>query len=170
MARDNDISLPITEKRGRGRPRKPDALTNAQRQAAYRARHKADEKPVTVTKNEYDALALECERLRGELAKARRAIAERPRRGASEGVSDAASAVLAQPVPADDAGSDDKRLVVTMNGREFFSLQRLEAHYGLPKRAVLERLIWWTDRSVVQFFGDDDAAFNGYLNRVTKNR
>ncbi|CAN7793306.1 hypothetical protein LJR267_009385 [Paraburkholderia hospita] len=77
---------------------------------------------------------------------------------------------MVQPVPADEAESDDKRLVVTMNGREFFSLQRLEAHYGLPKRAVLERLIWWADRSVVQLFGDDDAAFNRYLNRVTKNR
>lgn len=33
-------------KRGRGRPRKADAMTNAQRQAAYRARHRA---PNTVT-------------------------------------------------------------------------------------------------------------------------
>lgn len=35
-------------KRGRGRPKKPDALTNAQRQAAYRARHA---KSVTVTES-----------------------------------------------------------------------------------------------------------------------
>ena len=33
-------------KRGRGRPRKADAMTNAERQAAYRARHRA---PNTVT-------------------------------------------------------------------------------------------------------------------------
>src|SRR6266404_2812274 len=99
MARDNDISLPVTEKRSRGRPRKSDAMTNAQRQAAFRARHKADEKPVTVTKNEYDALALECERLREELAKARRAVEERPR--ASESAAHAPSVVLAQLVPAD---------------------------------------------------------------------
>jgi len=42
-----------------------------------------------------------------------------------------------------------------MNGREFFSLQRLAAHYGLSRRAVLERLIWWADRSVVQSLGED---------------
>ncbi|CAN7725420.1 hypothetical protein [Paraburkholderia hospita] len=172
MAGDHDIPLQVdsvTEKRRRGRPRKPGALTNAQRQAAFRARHKAAGKPVTVTKNEHDELVRECERLREELAKTRRGIAKPRGRMSSDGEL-AASAVLVQPVPADEAESDDKRLVVTMNGREFFSLQRLEAHYGLPKRAVLERLIWWADRSVVQLFGDDDAAFNRYLNRVTKNR
>jgi hypothetical protein len=159
----------VTEKRGRGRPRKPEALTNAQRQAAFRARHKEAGKPVTVTRNEYNALALECERLREELAKARREIAKPRGRMSSDG-EPTASAVLAQPVPAHEAESDDKRLVVTMNGREFFSLQRLEAHYGLPKRAVLERLIWWVDHSVVQSFGDDDTAFNRYLQRVTKKQ
>ncbi|CAB3774930.1 hypothetical protein [Paraburkholderia humisilvae] len=41
MARDKNIPLPVTEKQGRGRPRKPDAMTNAQRQAAFRARRKA---------------------------------------------------------------------------------------------------------------------------------
>jgi len=172
MAGDNDIPLQadsVTEKRRRGRPRKPGALTNAQRQAAFRARNNAAGKPVTVTKNEHDELVRECERLREELAKTRRGIAKPRGRMSSDGEL-AASAVLVQPVPADEAESDDKRLVVTMNGREFFSLQRLEAHYGLPKRAVLERLIWWADRSVVQLFGDDDAAFNRYLNRVTKNR
>jgi len=172
MARDNDISLqdhPITEKRGRGRPRKPDAMTNAERQAAFRARHKAGGKPVTVTISGCDALALECERLREELAQAHRKLAE-PRRCMSSEGEPAATGVLVQPVPVDNAESDDKRLVVTMNGREFFSLQRLEAHYGLPKRALLERLIWWADRSVVQSLGDDDAAFNRYLNLVTKNR
>ncbi|EKS71831.1 hypothetical protein BURK_008341 [Burkholderia sp. SJ98] len=146
-------------------------MTNAQRQAAFRARHKTDKKRVTVTKNEYDELVLECERLREELAMARRAIAKPRGRMASEGEPPAASAVLAKPVPpADEAESDNKRLVVTMNGREIFSLQRLEAHYGISKRAVLERLIWWVDRSVVQSFGEDDMAFNRYLSRVTKNR
>ena len=80
MAGDNDIPLQadsVTEKRGRGRPRKPGALTNAQRQAAFRARHKAAGKPVTVTKNEHDELVRECERLREELAKTRRGIAKR---------------------------------------------------------------------------------------------
>jgi hypothetical protein len=42
---------PVTGKRGRGRPRKDSALSNAQRQAAFRARHKGQAKPVTVTKN-----------------------------------------------------------------------------------------------------------------------
>ncbi|WP_233859988.1 hypothetical protein [Paraburkholderia sp. HD33-4] len=173
MAGHKNISLhaaPVTEKRGRGRPRKPDAMSNAQRQAAFRARHKADEKPVTVTKNEYDELAVECERLRKELAQARRAVSGRPRRSMSSESLPAVSEVLAQSVPADEAESDDKRLVVTMNGRECFSLERLEAHCGLSRRAVLERLIWWADYSIVQSFGGDDAAFNRYLNRVTKSR
>ncbi|CAB3808820.1 hypothetical protein LMG28614_06890 [Paraburkholderia ultramafica] len=171
MAGDHDIPLgahPVAEKRRRGRPRKPDTLTNAQRQAAFRARQKAADKSVTVTKNEHDELVRECERLRKELAKAREIA--KPRVRMSSVGEPAASAVLVQQVPADEAESDDKRLLVTMNGREFFSLQRLEAHYGLPKRAVLERLIWWADRSVVQSFEHDDAAFHRYLNRITKNR
>jgi hypothetical protein len=111
---------------------------------------------------------LECERLRQELAQARREIVK-PRHHMSGGAESAASAVLVQSLPADEAESDAKRLATMMNGREFFSLQRLEAHYGLSRRAVLERLIWWADRSVVQSLGEDDAAFNCYLNRVTKN-
>jgi hypothetical protein len=38
-------------KRGRGRPRKPDAMTGAQRQAAYRERLRAASINITVTKN-----------------------------------------------------------------------------------------------------------------------
>ena len=50
------LRLPsVTEKRGRGRPRKENALSNAQRQAAFRARHKGQAKSVTVTKNVADA-------------------------------------------------------------------------------------------------------------------
>ncbi|NRO99274.1 hypothetical protein GWC77_25630 [Paraburkholderia sp. NMBU_R16] len=173
MARDDDISLgqPVTQKRGRGRPRKPDALTNAQRQAAYRARHQADRQSVTVTKKEHDALERECEQLREALAQAQRALAAAERLRAREGRGEpSAAAVLTRPVPPDEAQSDDRRVAVTMNGREVFSLARLEAHFGLARRAVLERLIWWADRSVVQSLGDDDAAFNRYLNRVTENR
>lgn len=69
---------PVTEKRGRGRPRKEGgALTNAQRQAAYRERRKASGNPVTVTKNipaavdGYDELVMENERLREEIAEMR---------------------------------------------------------------------------------------------------
>ncbi|WP_211708655.1 hypothetical protein [Paraburkholderia aspalathi] len=143
-------------------------MTNAQRQAAFRARHKAAGKSVTVTKNRHDELVLECERLREELAQARRAVAKPRRREAGEGVLHAASAVLVQPVP-DTTEPDEKRLVVTLGVREYFSLERLAVHYGLPKRAVVERLLWWADHSVVHSFGDDDAAFNRYVNRVTKN-
>jgi hypothetical protein len=166
-----DISLqdgPVPEKRGRGRPRRPGAMTNAQRQAAFRARHKAAGKSVTVTKKRHDELVLECERLREELAQARRAVAKHRRRDAGEDVLHAASAVLVQPVP-DTTELDEKRLVVTLGVREYFSLERLAVHCGLPKRAVVERLLWWADHSVVQSFGDDDAAFNRYVDRVTKN-
>ncbi|MBK3336868.1 hypothetical protein GA845_18410 [Burkholderia pseudomallei] len=52
-------------------------MTNAQRQAAYRARRKASGNPVTVTKNiplaadAYDELVMENERLREEIAEMR---------------------------------------------------------------------------------------------------
>lgn len=173
MAENSSVSLPdapVTEKRGRGRPRKPDALTNAQRQAAYRARHQADKKSVTVTKKEHDALRRECEQLREALAQAQRQLAVRARdRAPAGGGGQEAGTVLARPLPADEAQSDDRRVAVSMKGREAFSLERLAAHFGLSRGAVLERLIWWADRSVVQALGDDDAEFNRYLNRVTKN-
>jgi len=71
--------LEVMVKRGRGRPRKEGALTNAQRQAAYRARRRES---VTVTKNvpvsrlvvdqvdAYDECRLEVEQLRAQLAEA----------------------------------------------------------------------------------------------------
>ncbi|SOY73025.1 hypothetical protein [Cupriavidus taiwanensis] len=72
-------------KRGRGRPRKANAMSNAERQAAYRARRRA---AVTVTKNlsaprlivdqvdAYDECRLEVEALRAELAEAHETIDE----------------------------------------------------------------------------------------------
>ncbi|RDU96672.1 hypothetical protein [Trinickia dinghuensis] len=72
----------VTEKRGRGRPPKSGSMTNAQRQAAFRARRKAAGESVTVTKNipaagdGYDDLVLENDRLREELAQARRELGE----------------------------------------------------------------------------------------------
>lgn len=76
------LSNAVTEKRGRGRPRKADSLTNAQRQAAFRARRKAAGESVTVTKkipavsDGYDELVLENDRLREELTRVRRELAE----------------------------------------------------------------------------------------------
>lgn len=69
--------LDVEVKRGRGRPRKEGALTNAQRQAAYRARRRQDS--VTVTKtprlvvdqvDAYDECRLEVDALRSELNEA----------------------------------------------------------------------------------------------------
>ena len=79
------LSSDVTEKRGRGRPRKVGAMTNAQRQAAFRARRKASGESVTVTKRSlpvidgYDELVLENDRLREELAQVRRELAEQHR-------------------------------------------------------------------------------------------
>ncbi len=71
--------LGVVQKRGRGRPRKAHAMTNAERQAAYRARRKvgqAADRSVTVTKkpvevDAYDECRLEVDRLRAELVEAR---------------------------------------------------------------------------------------------------
>ncbi|MFJ4290337.1 hypothetical protein ACIP1U_11180 [Cupriavidus sp. NPDC089707] len=75
--------LDVEVKRGRGRPRKPDAMTNAQRQAAYRARHRQS---VTVTKNvpaslelaegEISQLIAESAELRAELDATKAELAE----------------------------------------------------------------------------------------------
>ena len=74
-------------KRSRGRPRKPDAMTNAQRQAAYRQRQQASLINVTVTKN--DDAKHQVQTLRAELLGARRALAalrvERDRLAGSAG-------------------------------------------------------------------------------------
>ncbi|GAA7764764.1 hypothetical protein HpMS107_35170 [Helicobacter pylori] len=73
--------LDVEVKRGRGRPRKEGALTNAQRQAAFRARRR--DNAVTVTKkviapvqdvDAYDECRIEVETLRSELAEAREKI------------------------------------------------------------------------------------------------
>ncbi|BAP74436.1 hypothetical protein ACNRBV_19000 [Ralstonia pseudosolanacearum] len=67
-------------KRGRGRPRKAHAMTNAERQAAYRARRKAQrpvDRSVTVTKmladvDAYDECRLEVDQFREQLDEVRR--------------------------------------------------------------------------------------------------
>jgi len=70
----------IEVKRGRGRPRKEGAMSNAERQAAFRARRRAND--VTVTKSLHSAddyaeeLRLEVEALRAELAEAHETIDE----------------------------------------------------------------------------------------------
>ncbi|WP_425219091.1 hypothetical protein [Ralstonia solanacearum] len=71
----------VEQKRGRGRPRKAHAMSNAERQAAFRARRKAQQpveaksvtKRMTVTEmlsdvDAYDECRFEVESLRGELA------------------------------------------------------------------------------------------------------
>lgn len=73
---DNKTAKPDKKavKRGRGRPRKPDAMTNAQRQAAYRQRKQASLINVTVTKN--DDVGRQIKILRAELLEARRALTQ----------------------------------------------------------------------------------------------
>ncbi|MFV8603754.1 hypothetical protein ACNRDG_05455 [Ralstonia pseudosolanacearum] len=71
------VDLPgMEQKRGRGRPRKAHAMTNAERQAAFRARRKAEQpsdRSVTVTKkvaevDAYDDCQEQVDALRFELA------------------------------------------------------------------------------------------------------
>jgi PDZ domain of MCC-2 bdg protein for Usher syndrome len=78
----NQPAKPDTEpvRRGRGRPRKPDALTNAQRQAAYRQRQQAASINVTVTKN--SDRTREVQGLRAELDRASAAAESHKRQAA----------------------------------------------------------------------------------------
>ncbi|MDB0570274.1 hypothetical protein LBW59_05720 [Ralstonia solanacearum] len=77
----------VEQKRGRGRPRKAHAMTNAERQAAFRARRKVQQpvegksvtKRMTVTEmlsdvDAYDECRLEVDALRAELVATRRQV------------------------------------------------------------------------------------------------
>ncbi|MFM0456108.1 hypothetical protein PQR21_37555 [Paraburkholderia nemoris] len=167
----NDKVTGTTEKRGRGRPRKPDAMSNAERQAAWRARHGARTKSVTVTKNTpppadtHDALVRECEQLRAELVQARRELKTVSRGKPSARVPSDVATVLRRLPRQEDADSDERRLHLTMTGTQFFALERLASHFGLSRRAVIERLIDWADETFSRSLYDDEAAFNRYIDR-----
>jgi hypothetical protein len=154
---------PDAVKRGRGRPPKPDAMSNAERQAAWRARQRDSVKSVTVTKID---LAKERERLRDELAKARREVDAASRKTRAARAPSDVAAVLQRALPKDadpDAGERSLRLV--LSNAQFFALERLVTHFDLSRRAVIERLLSWADDGVSRSFGDDDAAFNRYIDR-----
>ena len=156
---------PDAVKRGRGRPPKPDALSNAERQAAWRARQRVSVKSVTVTKND---LAQECERLRGELAKARRELEAASRKTRAARAPSDVAAVLQRALPKDpdaDPDAGERSLRLALSNAQFFALERLVTHFDLSRRAVIERLIGWADDGVSRSFGDDDAAFNRYIDR-----
>jgi len=161
---------PVT--RGPGRPRKPDAMTGAQRQAAYRARLRAASINVTVTKiapptaEAHHALVRECERLRGELAQARRGLADRPPAPQPAHAASDVAQVLGRPPRPDDGDSGERQLRLTMNGTQFFALERLVAHFSLSRPAVIERLIDWADDTLTKSFYDDEVAFNRYIDRA----
>jgi hypothetical protein len=158
-------------KRGRGRPREPGAMTGAQRQAAYRERLRAASINVTVTENTrptveaHDAVVRECERLRGELAQARRELDAVPRAAPAARASSDVAAILGRLPRADDGDSGERRLHLTMKGTQFFALERLVAHFSLSKPAVIDRLIDWADDALTKSLYDDEAAFNRYIDR-----
>lgn len=170
----NMAAKPDTEQvtRGRGRPRKPDAMTGAQRQAAYRERLRAASINVTVTENiqppavAHDAVARECERLRGELAQARRELEAVSRAAPAARTSSDVAEVLGRLPRPDDGDSGERRLHLTMRGTQFFALERLVAHLSLSRRAVIERLIDWADDTLTKSLYDNEAAFNRYIDRA----
>ena len=173
------LRLPsVTEKRGRGRPRKENALSNAQRQAAFRARHKGQEKPVTVTKNvadAYDDLVIENDRLREELAAAQAALrlgvreVESLRRESADGAfvgqgSLVVTDALREQIPVVRGAVGDCRLGVTVALSARYAMERLAADIGIPKGVAVERLLYWADEAVLRSFLSDDA-FNRYLEK-----
>lgn len=165
------LPRPITEKRGRGRPRKLDAMTNAQRQAAFRARRKAEGKSVTVTKNApsdvdaYDDLVLENDRLREELAQLRVEFAKRTREWA---VLDRASR---QPV-----GNrwSYRQLTVAAEERIRAFVEQAESTSDSGARSYVEgwaRGVWWLWDRVTSGWQDagDGARLESLLDEVTRN-
>jgi hypothetical protein len=146
-------------------------MTGAQRQAAHRERLRAASINVTVTENvqpptvAHDAVARECERLRGELAQARRELEAVSRAApAARASSDVAEVLGRLPRPDDDSG--ERRLHLKMKGTQFFALERLVAHFSLSKPAVIERLVDWADDTLTKSLYDDEAAFNRYIDRA----
>ena len=164
----------VTEKRGRGRPRKEGSLSNAERQAAFRARRREAVVTATVivTKNipapvdAYDDLVQECERLRDELAKTRSELCEASTAGAARGSAWSFAGVLQREVPAQGIGQDEYRLGFKIVGSLNFALERLAVRFGLTKRVVTERLIYWADEALLRQVRDDDAEFNRYVDRI----
>ena len=173
------LPLPsVTEKRGRGRPRKESALSNAQRQAAFRARHKGEAKPVTVTKNvadAYDDLVIENDRLREELAAVQAALrlgvreVESLRRESAYGAfvghgSLVVTDALREQIPVVHGAVGDCRLGVTVALSARNAMERLAADIGISKGAAVERLLFWADEAVTRSFLSEDA-FNRYVEK-----
>jgi hypothetical protein len=52
-----------------------------------------------------------------------------------------------------------------MNGTRLFALERLVAHFGLSRRAVIERLIDWANDTLSRSLYGDEGAFNRYIDR-----
>ena len=171
------LPLPlVTEKRGRGRPKKAHALSAAERQAAFRARRKQSGIPVTVTKiiplaaDGYDELVQECDRLREELAQARSDLdaAKREAAGVRQSQAGVGFGIVAirealyKPVVVDrDFGR--ARLGFVLDERVRFALARLAAEVGVSKADVLERLVFGVDDAVISSCGDDVGRFYRYL-------
>jgi hypothetical protein len=151
-------------------------MSNAERQAAWRARHGARTKSVTVTKNTpppaeaHDALVRECEQLRDELARTRRELEAVSRTTPSTRAPSDVAAVLGRLPRPEDAGSGERRLHLTMNGTRIFALERLVTHFGLSRPAVIERLIDWADDTLTKSLYDDEAAFSRYIDRVRNEK
>lgn len=172
------MTLPgIPEKRGRGRPRKEGAMTNAERQAAFRARRKAQGIPVTVTRKPvvvdgYDELVLENERLREELGEVRRA-AEAARGGSVDSRATAVAFVeqgvisvidaLRESLP-EESRHGRRRLTCMVDEATRLALRRLAADVGIAPNDALERLVYWADAAVLKSFVSDEE-FNRYLDR-----
>ena len=108
----------------------------------------------------------ECQRLRGELAQARRELEGLSRAAPTASVpsSDVAAIFGRLPRP-DDDDSGERRLQLTMKGTQFFALERLAAHFSLSRHAVIEHLIDWADDTLTKSLYDDEAAFNRYIDR-----
>ncbi|MEQ5843005.1 hypothetical protein N0A02_26475 [Paraburkholderia acidicola] len=144
-------------------------MSNAERQAAFRARRAAEGKTVTVTKNipavvdGYDELVRENDRLREELARVRRERKPVVDVSAGLGVLPVLDAVR-QPVP-DRQLLGRQRFGVTVDYASLCALKRLAVDAGLSTGVVVERLLYWADVGVLRSFGADTDAFNRYLDR-----
>jgi hypothetical protein len=110
-------------------------------------------------------LVRECEQLRGELARARHELKVASRAPRPGQVPSEAAAVLGRLPRPEDPHSGERRLSLTMNGTLVFALERLVAHFGLSRDAVIERLVGWADDALSRSFYDDEAAFNRYIDR-----
>ena len=78
--------------------------------------------------------------------------------------------MLERPPGRGDPDAGERSLRLSVGDPAFLALERLVSHFGLSRRAVIERLVGWADDAVSRSFEQDDAALNRYVDWHNGNK